>query len=343
MKALRYSRFGVPEDVAELVDEADASAPGAGEVTVRPVAMPLHPADLLAMEGRYGARQPRLPAFGGTDGVGRVTAVGIGVKHLREGDLVPLLFAGVPTWREAFTVDAQRMFALPPGNPVPLSVVGVNALTAWALLNDMVTLPANAWVLQNAAASSVGLAASQIGQRAGLRMINVVRDEAEAARLRAAGANTLLFDGADLPSRIADITEGDLPRLAIDAVAGGATARLAACVASGGVVVNYGLLSGEPPAIASTDLLFRQVSLRGFWLKAWLRDQDVAQLREVYGELAQLTHAGVISAPIAATYPLDQYRDALRHAASYAREGKVLFVESPGLVAQDEAARSATA
>ena len=49
--------------------------------------------------GRYGYR-PRLPAIVGTEGAGRVVAVGAGVNHLKEGDrtLVPFLH---PAWPDA--------------------------------------------------------------------------------------------------------------------------------------------------------------------------------------------------------------------------------------------------
>jgi NADPH:quinone reductase-like Zn-dependent oxidoreductase len=46
--------------------------------------------DLLMMAGSYGYR-PRLPAIMGTEGAGRIIAVGAGVKHVKEHDrtLVP--------------------------------------------------------------------------------------------------------------------------------------------------------------------------------------------------------------------------------------------------------------
>jgi len=330
MKAICYSRFGAPVDVAELRDEADPTPPGPMQVQLRHEAMAIHPADLLQMEGRYGARRPSLPASGGTDGVARVVAVGTDVTHLRVGDLVPLLFTGVPAWREGCTVDAAHLFALPPGDPLVMSVVGVNALTAWVMLHDTIELPEGDWVIQNAAASSVGLATMQLGQRAGFHMINVVRGAPAEARLRAAGARHVMMDGDDLAARVASLTGGQLPRLAIDAVSGAATTRLGACTAPGGLVLNYGLLSGDPATLSPTDLLFRQVSLRGFWLKAWLRGKDMARVREIYNQLAAMAQAGEIPAPIAGMYPLSAFRDALAHASGGAREGKILFTaENP--------------
>jgi mitochondrial enoyl-[acyl-carrier protein] reductase / trans-2-enoyl-CoA reductase len=331
MKALRHVRFGIPAEVAELSNEVEPTSPGRGEVLVRAEALPIHPADLLAMQGRYGTRQPRLPAYCGTDGVGRVVSVGADVDHLRIGDLVPLMFAGVPTWRETLQVDASRLFALPACDPVALSAVGLNALTVWAMLHRVVPLEQGDWIIQNAASSSVGHACFQLAEHGGYRSINVVRSEGAAARAVEAGATHVLVDGPTLAAQVAALTEGRLPRLAIDAVGGAATGRLASCTAAGGVVLNYGMLSGEPCAIESADLVFRQVGLRGFWLKTWLRDQAPPDVARIYGDLVELTRAGVLSAPVAATYPLDGYRDALLHATADVRTGKILFL--PGRAA----------
>ena len=71
-------------------------------------------------------------------------------------------------------------------------------------------------------------------------------------------------------------TGGAAIRLAIDAVAGAATARLAACLAPKGTVVTYGLLSGEPCQVPPHDVVFREITLTGFWLHKWLSEKSTA-------------------------------------------------------------------
>ena len=67
--------------------------------TGSPNGTPANQYDLLMIAGGYGYRPP-LPAVMGTEGVGRVVAVGSGVKHLKEGGrtLVPFL---QPAWPSA--------------------------------------------------------------------------------------------------------------------------------------------------------------------------------------------------------------------------------------------------
>jgi NADPH:quinone reductase-like Zn-dependent oxidoreductase len=85
MKGVQIEAFGIPAEVVKVVEIPDVDAPAAGEVVIALEASPINPYDLLMIAGGYGYR-PRLPAIMGTEGVGRVVAVGAGVNHLKEGD-----------------------------------------------------------------------------------------------------------------------------------------------------------------------------------------------------------------------------------------------------------------
>lgn len=57
------------------------------------------------MEGTYGVL-PSLPAVGGNEGVGEITAVGSDVTRLAVGDwAVPMPAAGFGTWRNIAKAD----------------------------------------------------------------------------------------------------------------------------------------------------------------------------------------------------------------------------------------------
>src|SRR5258707_712900 len=88
MQAIQIEAFGNPAEVMKLVDIPDVGAPGEGEVVIALEASPINMSDLLMISGRYGYR-PKLPSVMGTEGVGRVIAVGSGIKHLRQGDDEP--------------------------------------------------------------------------------------------------------------------------------------------------------------------------------------------------------------------------------------------------------------
>lgn len=59
----------------------------------------------VQVQGSYGVL-PDLPAVGGNEGVGEITAVGPGVDGLRVGDwVVPMPAAGFGTWRNVAKAD----------------------------------------------------------------------------------------------------------------------------------------------------------------------------------------------------------------------------------------------
>ncbi|HNW41060.1 MAG TPA: zinc-dependent alcohol dehydrogenase family protein, partial [Opitutaceae bacterium] len=202
----------------------------------------------------------------------------------------------------------------------------VNPPTAALLLSEFVTLEPGEWVIQNTANSAVGRYLIQLAQRRGLRTVNVVRREEAAASLRAMGAEVVLTDGPDLDKRVAGATDKAKIRLGIDATGGAATDRIARSLAVGGTVVNYGAMSGEACKIAPASFVFRDITLRGFWLAYWFRRASVDTQRALFSELAQLVASGELSAPVQATYPLEQIKEAIVAAASPGRDGKVVIV-----------------
>jgi NADPH:quinone reductase-like Zn-dependent oxidoreductase len=267
-----------------------------------------------------------LPAIGGLEGVGVVTAVGSGVDNVRVGDRVLL---GGGTWREHHVLAASGLFALPAGIPdEQLAMLTVNPLTARALVHEAQLQPGQ-WVLKNAANSGVGRAFFTLAKKAGARGIAVVRRPGLEDTLKSWGAEVVLVDGPDLAERVKAIVGDGSLRFAVDAIGGAATARLGSSVSPGGVVVNYGLLSGEACQLSGVDLVFRGVTLRGFWLVEWFRNTPREGVAKAFGELLGLLGAGELSTPIEATYPLDRIGEALRHAEKQQRGGKVLVVAKP--------------
>ncbi len=154
----------------------------------------------------------------------------------------------------------------------------------------------------------------------------MVRRPEVAADLVDLGADAVVVSGPDLAEQLAAALGNDQISLVLDAVGGDVVTDLAHRLVFGGTIVSYGGMSGAPAVISPADLIFRDVRLRGFWLKHWLDTTPRAQIAERYGRLATLVAAGALRAPVEATYRLEQYRDALAHAARAGRTGKVLFI-----------------
>ncbi len=324
MHRAQYATRGpVPQDVIECVDFT-LPAPAAGEVLLEVLAAPINPSDVLTLTGQYGMLPP-LPAVGGNEGIGRIVEVGDGVS-LPVGQRV-VLPVGAGTWTTHLVARAESLIPLPDaGDVVQLSMVSVNPPTASLLLSEFVTLAPGEWVIQNTANSAVGRYLIQLARRRGLRTVNVVRRSGAIASLEAIGGDVVLVDGPDLDKRVAEATGRAKIRLGIDATGGSATDRIARSVAVGGTVVNYGAMSGEACKVAPGSFVFRDITLRGFWLAFWFRKASPEQQRALFGELVQLIAQGALSAPVQATYPLTRIKEAVAAAAEGHRDGKIVLV-----------------
>jgi len=288
------------------------------------LAFPINPADLSFCRGNYRLH-PALPATPGAECVGRIIAVGAGVAELKPGDLV--INMQRENWAQARRVRAEDAMPIPAGlDLAQAAMLRINPPTAQLLLEDHVALNPGDWVIQDVANSAVGRHLIVLAKSRGWRTINVVRRDDVAAELRTLGADAVVQDGPDLPERARDVAGGAPIRLGIDAISGEACRRIADCVADGGVVVNYGSLSGQDPQVSRAAINFRGVSLTGFNLGRGLAKRSLEQVRALYADLATKLRDGVLSAPVDSTYPIERIKDALAHAQRAGRHGKILVL-----------------
>jgi len=324
LKAQYTRRDPDPQSVIEAVP-FELPVPAQGQALVAVLAAPINPSDLLTLTGEYGILPP-LPAVGGNEGVGRVVELGPDTQGPAVGQTV-LLPAGIGTWASHVLAPVAKLVPLPNGaDPQQLAMLTVNPPTASLLLGNFVDLKPGDWVVQNAANSGVGSYLVQLARQRGLKTVNIVRRESAVAGVEALGADVVLVDGEDLAARVKAVTHDASIKLGVDSVGGSATLRLAACLGEGGIVVNYGALSGDACKVSPRELVFRDITLKGFWLARWFRITPAAQQHALLAELAGLIAAGKLKAPIQATYDLTQIKQAVAAAAAGERQGKIMIV-----------------
>ena len=324
MKAVQFSRFGRASEVAGLVDVAEPAAAGAGEVMIDVEIAPINPSDLLYFEGRYAQPIP-LPAFAGAGVLGRIAQLGPEVEHLKPGDRVIVVNTQRHGWCERFIWPAARLVPLPPAAPVELALLAANPPTALLMLENFGDLQPGDWVIQNAANSSVGVSLVQIAKAMKLRTVNIVRRPQLIDHLAGFGADVTLVAGAGLHERVMEATKRCPISLGIDAIAGDATRQMANCLSDGATVVNYGLLSGRPCEVDAADVIFRDISLRGFWYSRWFANASPAAVKSLFNRLVGMLQAKTLRVPVEATYPVERLGEALEHAEREGRLGKVVL------------------
>jgi mitochondrial enoyl-[acyl-carrier protein] reductase / trans-2-enoyl-CoA reductase len=330
MSQLIISQTGPPGEVTELHPQPQPQ-PGPGEVLVRMVAAAVNPADLNFIEGTYGSKPP-LPCVPGMEGSGRIEAVGEGVAEdhpdLVPGALVlPLLTPG--NWAQWRVLPGNQVFVLPAGiDPLQAALLRVNPPTACGLLHIAGAPPAGSWIAQNAASSAAGHCVIQVAKALGLRTLNFVRRPESIAACTDLGADLVFMDDAEgLAAAKAAIAERGLPApgLALNAVGGESALRLMDLLAPMGTHVTYGAMARQPLKVPNGMLIFKGLILRGFWLTLWKAEVNPEGMNKLYHQLSQWVLGGQLRQAIAATYPVENYREALDHAARSARNGKILL------------------
>ena len=322
MKQVLLERYGAPAEAVRCADVPDVGAPGAGEVVFDVLAFPINPADLSMCRGTYRLR-PTLPAGIGAECVGRVSAVGAGVTHVRAGDLVINLQR--ENWVQRRRVKGDDVIPVPSGlDGLQAAMLRINPPTALLLLSDLVALRPGDWIIQNVANSAVGRFVIRLARARGVRTVNVVRRESLFAELTALGADVCVVDGPDVAETVRTQSGGASIRLGLDAVSGRATARISACVGEGGVVCNYGSMSGEDPIMPRAKLVGDGQTLVGFILGRALATRSLAEIRTIYAELGEQVQQGILTAPVEQVYSIEEIKAAVAHAERGERAGKIL-------------------
>ena len=318
MRAVQLVAYGNPVEGLKYVDLPEPEAPGPNQVLIGVEFSPVNPSDLLLARGIYALR-PALPTVIGNEAVGRVLDVGPGVQNVKLGDRVLAPLSSF-TWRERMVLPASGLFALPPGaDPQQLSMLAVNPPTAALLLSEYVNLKTGEWVVQNSANSSVGRWVIAFAKARGLKTVNIVRRPELVAELKAIGGDVVVVDSPDVSKEIkAAVGQAEL-RLALDGVSGPATGVLASTLSAHGTLVSFAAMSGAPISISPLDVIFKPITIRGFWLG---HPESVAKSAPPIAQAAEMIASGQVHIPVTATYALSSIKEAVAHAQ---RGGKILL------------------
>ena len=325
MRSLIFHRFGEPSEVLTL-EEVPTPEPGPGEVRVRLGARSINPSDVLTVRGQYG-RRPKLPATPGCEAAGTIDAIGPDVTAWQVGQrVIPLGVEG--TWQEAVIASEKALMATPEGLPDPIACqMLANPLTAHLLLFDILDAKAGDWVVQTAAGSTLGQLMIQLAKLNGINLINVIRSRSGVEALKAAGAeHVVVTEDEELAQRFGEIA-GKLPiTKAVDAVAGETGAKLANALGFGATLVVYGALSMQPIPLDAGRLIFRGLTVKGFWLTDWFRTSTRETRDKTLGEIGKLLATGQLVPPVEATYDLADVQAAIVHSERPGRTGKIVLV-----------------
>jgi NADPH:quinone reductase-like Zn-dependent oxidoreductase len=293
--------FGGPE-VLELREVPEPHA-GPGQLRVRVAAAGLNPVDWIVAASERAAKMfgLSLPAGFGNDFAGTVDEVGDGVTGFAVGDRIYGGARGHAVAEYVTVVPGQDIVRHTPDgvDDTVAATLDIAGRAAAAAL-DVIGVGAGDTVLIGGAAGGVGVFTVQLARIAGARVIGTA-SEAAFDFLRELGAEPVTY-GDGLVERVR--------ALAPDGIT-------AATDLFGTETVEAALALGVPAARIST------IAAQGSDVKAkatGTNDTEPGALDRIAGLIA----TGKLRVPIAASYPVEQIREAVTFQAARHAHGKVI-------------------
>jgi NADPH:quinone reductase-like Zn-dependent oxidoreductase len=323
MRALIHSRFGEAEEVL-AVEERPVPEPGAGQVRLRIVLSPIHNHDLWTVRGTYGFK-PELPAASGTEALGIVDALGEGVEHLTVGQRVAT-GGTFGAWAEYIVANAAGLIPVPDALSDESAAQLVSMPFSTISLLQFLDVNEGDWIVQNAANGAVGRMLAQLGAARGVHVLGLVRRAEGVEELRAQGIeNVISTDQDDWRDQAARLTDGAPIVAGVDSVGGSASGDVLSLLSEGGTLVAFGAMNSPVMEIASSDVIFKQAIVKGFWGSKVIQQLDAATRGALFGELIQRVTDGTLTLPVAGVFDAGDIADAVRLSNTPGRVGKVLL------------------
>ncbi|XP_057321626.1 enoyl-[acyl-carrier-protein] reductase, mitochondrial [Microplitis mediator] len=324
-RALIYNNYGEPAEVLKLTEVADKK-PEANQITVKWLLSSVNPADINTLQGKYPSR-PSLPAVAGNEGVGEVIEVGGNVKNFEIGDRVVPNANNIGTWTTSGNYEANHVFKIPKSfGTVEASMLIVNPCTAYRMLKDFVKLTPGDTVIQNGGNSAVGQLVIQLCKIWELKSVNVVRDRDDIdelkKHLKTIGATEVLTEAELRTTDLFKSKKLPAPKLALNCVCGQNAVEVLRHLQAEGTMVTYGAMSREPLTVPASALIFKNISIRGFWMTNWKKAHGNSEENtKMFEEIGKLFETKKLQPPPYKIVPFSKYKDAVTNALN--TDGKV--------------------
>ncbi len=308
-----------------VVEEIDVPPPGRGEAQLQQGAIGVNFIDCHHRAGRYPL--PSLPHGIGSEAVGRVVAIGDGVRGLAIGQRVAYA-GGLPpgAYAERRNVPAWRLVPVPDGlDDVTVAALLLKGLTAEMLVRRVFRVGPGHRVLVHAAAGGVGLLLCQWLRHLDATVVGVVSTEAKAELARAHACHHAIVGGPDeLVPAVMRLTQDKGVDVAYDSV-GRTTLRASLrCLRPRGTLVCFGAASGQPEPVDVAEL--QRASL--FLTRPKLDDYTATarELARAAGALFALVQGGVLRAHVDGTFPLAEVAAAHRRLEARQSAGAIVLL-----------------
>ncbi|WKN33521.1 zinc-dependent alcohol dehydrogenase family protein [Porifericola rhodea] len=327
MKKVIFNQAGNPQDVLEI-KETDIPEVGAGQVRIKVKAASVNPADGLFIQGYYGIK-PKFPESPvGLEGAGEIDAIGTGIGDgIQISKGMRVAFSTIGSWAEYVVVPANAVL------PVPEELsweqgaqLFVNPFTALAML-DEVNLQKGDWLLLTAGFSALNKMVIRIAKERGIKTICTVRREEQVEPLLKLGAEAVINTEKDAVSeRVNALTEGKGAQACFESIGGKISEEVLNSMGQNGKMMVYGVLSGQPFQVNGGLMIFKELSIKGFWLSEWMKNAGITTIAKLGKELHKLAKEDALHIEYGETFPLEKAADAVDFSNKAGKSGKAVIV-----------------
>jgi len=328
MRAAIVEEFGPIE--SHRMGELPDPRPGPGQVIVAVRATAVNFVDLLVVTGKYQFLPPR-PFVPGKLPVGVVSEIGSGVAHLKRGDRV-LTLAEQGGYAEKVCVEETQCFKL----PASMSFIAAAAMalvydTSWFALRERGRLAPGETVLVLGSTGGVGLASIQLAKALGARVLAGVSGPDKASLALDAGADDIIDLSKDnlkdsLREQVYAKNSGRGADVVIDPIGGDAFDAAIRAIAWRGRLVVVGFAAGRIPTVKVNYLLLKNIEVSGIQVSDY-RKRTPDLMAKCIDEIFTLFEAGKLKPSSTATYPLEQFAQAMQDIANRRVRGRIVLVQ----------------
>ncbi|MBI4041411.1 MAG: zinc-binding dehydrogenase [Deltaproteobacteria bacterium] len=286
MKAIVFHGFGDPSVLK--YESVEVPMLSSHEVLVRVRACALNHLDIWVREGLGDVSKPHIL---GSDVSGVIEAVGSEMKDLEKGQSV-LISPGIScgyceaclTGRDhlcpRYTILGKGIWGgyaefvkVPRQNILPYpqnlsfeeaACMPLTYLTAWQMLVQKAKIKPGDWVLVLAAGSGIGVAAIQIANLFGARVIATASNKTKLQKAQRLGAEFAInYLEKDFSKEVKDITKGRGVDLVVEHTGAQTWEKSILSAKWGGTIVTCGATSGSEGKTNLAHVYFRQIQILG--------------------------------------------------------------------------------
>jgi NADPH:quinone reductase len=320
VKVVLVSTLGPDFAGCSLAERPDPTR-AAGQVLIRVRAASLNYPDLLMTEGRYQLK-PDLPFTPGMEVAGDVVAADAD-SGLSVGD--PVVGATrLGGFAELALADARQVRRIPAGlDYATAASIGAAYNTAYVSLVRCAAVQAGEWVLVHGATGGVGLAAVDLAQGLGCRVIATSRSADKLAIVEREYAPEAVLPATGFREAVKDITDGGAD-VVFDPVGGDVFDESTRCIAFGGRLLVIGFTSGRIASVPTNIPLIKGFSVIGVRAGEFGRrfpDRGRAAQDAIWAMAAE----GRIRPRVDRRYSLADWRDAFEAMRDSRMVGKIVL------------------